>query len=100
MQVNRFAENCLHAAMTPSFVMEDGSDSRLLRTSVYKRVLVTDSVSKSILPRVVGFSKDGLSWAGLVAEGLASGDEGGLVAAESVRMGEIVVAAFVLAMVA
>eukprot|EP00957_Ditylum_brightwellii_P110028 8392730-Ditylum_brightwellii.AAC.1 len=60
--------------------MEDGSDSRLSRTSVYKRVLAMDSVSKLIPPRVVGFSGDGSSWAGSLAEGLASGDEGGSVA--------------------
>ena len=43
---------------------------------------------------------DRLSWAGSVAERFASGDEGGSVAAGSVRMGEIAVAAFVLVMVA
>eukprot|EP00957_Ditylum_brightwellii_P158626 12073659-Ditylum_brightwellii.AAC.1 len=82
MQVNCFAEYFLHAATTPSFVMEDGSDSRLLRTSVYERVLATDSASKSMSARVVGFGRDGLSWAGLVAERLALGDKGGSVAAE------------------
>eukprot|EP00957_Ditylum_brightwellii_P153002 11646601-Ditylum_brightwellii.AAC.1 len=66
--------------------MEDGLDSRLSKTPLYKRVLATDSVSESMSPRVVGFGRDRSSWAGLVAERLASGDESGSVAAELVRM--------------
>jgi len=45
-------------------------------------------------------SRDGSSWAGSVAKRFASGNEGGSVAAGSVRMGEIAVASFVRAMVA
>eukprot|EP00957_Ditylum_brightwellii_P173863 13236536-Ditylum_brightwellii.AAC.1 len=75
--VNCFAKYILHVAMTPSYVIEEGLALRLSRTSVYKRILATDSVSELMLPEVFVVLGDRSSWAGLVVDCFVFGDKEG-----------------------
>eukprot|EP00957_Ditylum_brightwellii_P092938 7076769-Ditylum_brightwellii.AAC.1 len=72
-----------------SLVMDNGSSSRLSRTSSKERVLLIDSVLKSSVDSVVVKGEEGLPWGGLDIDFLATGGKDGAIAVASSCMGEM-----------